>query len=215
MPSSIVASFAKKTGKSVEDVEALWKKAKVVVKDEFSDIDKESDKYFQIVTGVLKKMLKIEESFSKLQSIIFPMDKYSLEEAKRWLKRNDFDFSDHKITGKTWVFDQENERLYTSLEVKPLREDVSASSGTVSGNIAVPNISLFKRNEKGKICPDSTHMGKPCFDVESSDYFRAAAFREKGARYKISNEKVKAFMRESGYRSPFLIKYENNYLQVK
>ena len=92
----------------------------------------------------------------------------------------------------------------------PLVISANATSGTVSTDIAIPDAHLFKRDEKGKICPDSNHMGYPCFEVESEDYFRASTYREKGARYKINNEKVKAFMRESGYRSPFLIQYSNS-----
>ena len=152
-----------------------------------------------------------------IQSLIFPKDKYSLNEACLWARLNDFKSKDINESETAWILVQEDKDNFKSLEEKILREDeaVSATSGTVSTDIAVPDASLYKRDEKGKICPDSNHMGYPCFEVESEDYFRASTFREKGARYKIANEKVKAFMKESGYRSPFLIKYSNNYLKVR
>lgn len=61
MPSSVVKSFADKTGKSVAEVEKLWDKAKAIVKDEYKDVPEDSDKFYSLVTGILKKMLKIDE----------------------------------------------------------------------------------------------------------------------------------------------------------
>lgn len=61
MPSSVVKSFADKTGKSEAEVEKLWDKAKKIA-DEKSDLEKNSDSYFAYVTGILKKMLSIKEN---------------------------------------------------------------------------------------------------------------------------------------------------------
>lgn len=58
MPASIVTSFAEKTGKSVQEVEKLWDKAKEIAKEEG-----EPENYAYI-TGILKKMLKINESLT-------------------------------------------------------------------------------------------------------------------------------------------------------
>lgn len=58
MPASIIKSFADKTGKSLSDVERLWDKAKQSAKDQ----NREKD--FAYITGILKKMLGIEESLS-------------------------------------------------------------------------------------------------------------------------------------------------------
>ena len=152
-----------------------------------------------------------------IQSLIFPKDKYNREAACYWAKLNDFKYRIVEETENTWILVQENKDNFTGLEEKILREEeaVSATSGTLSTDVAIPDAPLYKRDEKGKICPDSHVSGYPCFEVESEDYFRASTYREKGSRYKINNEKVRAFMRESGYRSPFLIKYSNNYLKVK
>lgn len=61
MPNSVIVGLAKKSGKSEGDVEKLWKEAKSIAKKEYPDVDSESDQYFKIVTGILKKMLKLTE----------------------------------------------------------------------------------------------------------------------------------------------------------
>ena len=58
MPNSIVKSFAKKTGKSVQDVEKLWDKAVGIAAKQ--GLAKDSEAFFAYTTGVLKKMLKLE-----------------------------------------------------------------------------------------------------------------------------------------------------------
>jgi len=63
MPADVVKSLADKSGESIKKVEDLFNKAQKIVKDEYN-ITKESDKFYPLVTGILKKMLKIttEES---------------------------------------------------------------------------------------------------------------------------------------------------------
>lgn len=58
MPSAVVKSFAKQTGKSVKDVEKLWDKAKK----EASKMGRKDD--YAYITGILKNMLGINESYS-------------------------------------------------------------------------------------------------------------------------------------------------------
>jgi hypothetical protein len=60
MPSNVVTSFAKKTGKSVDDVEKMWDDAVEIVKKQYKDIEDGSEDFYRLVTGILKKMLKIE-----------------------------------------------------------------------------------------------------------------------------------------------------------
>lgn len=55
---SVVKSFADKTGKSVDEVEKLWDEAKTIAKKE----DREED--YPYITGILKKMLKINEQLN-------------------------------------------------------------------------------------------------------------------------------------------------------
>lgn len=59
MPSSIVLSFAKKTGKSVAEIEKKWEEAKEAVKKSTSE---SQPKFYPEVVTVLKKMLHINES---------------------------------------------------------------------------------------------------------------------------------------------------------
>jgi len=61
MPTPQIKSFAKKTGKSEAEIEKKWDKSKELVRKQFPDISKDSDKFFKIVTGILKKMLNIKE----------------------------------------------------------------------------------------------------------------------------------------------------------
>jgi hypothetical protein len=60
MPSNVVKSFAEQTGKSIEEVEKLWNKAKTnAIKQGFKEDD---SNFFAYVTGTLKKMLGLNES---------------------------------------------------------------------------------------------------------------------------------------------------------
>lgn len=64
MPNNIVKSFADKSGKSETEVEKLWNKAEEIVKDKYDLTPDDEDKYYSLVTGVLKKMLKlVDEEF--------------------------------------------------------------------------------------------------------------------------------------------------------
>jgi len=55
MPSSVVKSFADKSGKSVAEVEKIWDKLKA----EYGD-------NYKAIVGSLKKILKLNESESKM-----------------------------------------------------------------------------------------------------------------------------------------------------
>ena len=59
MPASLVKSLSKQSGKSIDHVESLFKKA---ITSALEQGKKESDKdFYPLVTGILKKMLKIKE----------------------------------------------------------------------------------------------------------------------------------------------------------
>lgn len=64
MPNNIVKSFADKTDKSVNEVEKKWDKAKKIVKDQYDDVKEDSGNFYKLVTGVLKKMLGLNENWS-------------------------------------------------------------------------------------------------------------------------------------------------------
>lgn len=61
MPNALVTSFAGKSGESVKNVEKLWSKSVEIAKDQYNLTDK-SKKFYPTVVGILKKMLKMDES---------------------------------------------------------------------------------------------------------------------------------------------------------
>lgn len=63
MPNSIVKSFAEKSGRSVKQVEKLWKAAVDNVKKHYK-IDESSKKFYPRVVNILKKYLHLDEEFS-------------------------------------------------------------------------------------------------------------------------------------------------------
>jgi hypothetical protein len=64
MPENIIRSFAEKSGKSEEEVERLWRKAKSLVTLQY-DIEEpgddtgetEKERYYKLATGILKHMV--------------------------------------------------------------------------------------------------------------------------------------------------------------
>lgn len=66
MPSNVVKSFARKTGKSVSEVEDKWEEAKKQVEDEYPNIKKDSDRYYKLVTSITKSMIGLKESFTDI-----------------------------------------------------------------------------------------------------------------------------------------------------
>lgn len=60
MPNSLVQSFAKKSGKSVPEVEKLWNKVQDMAKEK----GLEDEHMYAYTVGILKKMLSIEEDFA-------------------------------------------------------------------------------------------------------------------------------------------------------
>lgn len=62
MPAALVKSFAAKSGKSVSAVEKLWQQAKDKVVAGYPDVKVDSDKYWKLVVGVLKRMVGMTEA---------------------------------------------------------------------------------------------------------------------------------------------------------
>ncbi len=104
MPSSIVTSFAKRSGKPEDEVEELWKKAKEQVAKDFPEVEKDSDRFFKIVTGLLKKMLKLEQAILPTTTTA---DIATFAQKVGPLFRR-FPKPKKCPTGKTWDFAQKN-----------------------------------------------------------------------------------------------------------
>jgi hypothetical protein len=62
MPLNQIKSLAQKSGKSEGEVEKLYKEAKKVVEKEYDLTEKDGDKFFALVYGVLKKMVGVSDS---------------------------------------------------------------------------------------------------------------------------------------------------------
>jgi len=102
--------------------------------------------------------------------------------------------------------DEELEEAYEELE-----EDA-----TVSGDIAVPDMKLGDKPQKRKkIAPDEYLGGVPVFMVELEDLLNSCRNRRTKGRYKIKNENVKQFLKETNYRSSFYVSNNGSYFRVK
>jgi hypothetical protein len=64
MPNKVIKSFAKKTNKSIEEIEAKWAKAKSIVSDEVSEND---PSYYARVVAILKKMIGLSENCTHVE----------------------------------------------------------------------------------------------------------------------------------------------------
>ena len=69
MPATMIKSFATKASKSEGEVERLYNKAKELVKKEYTNVKVDSDSYYQLVVGILKKMLSITEEEGTAPSV--------------------------------------------------------------------------------------------------------------------------------------------------
>ncbi len=92
MPSPLIKSFSDKSGKSEKEVEELYKDAEDIVKDRYKDVEKESDRYYALVVGILKNMLKIE-SFTDFFYETITEKKFSYNDGE---KSNYFKYSPPK-----------------------------------------------------------------------------------------------------------------------
>lgn len=59
MPNALVKKYAEVSGKEIEEVEKLWKKAVALAKDEGKK--EKDDSFYPYVVGILKNMLSINE----------------------------------------------------------------------------------------------------------------------------------------------------------
>lgn len=62
---AIISSLAKKSGKTEKEVEELWKKAKSIVQKQYPKVKEGTERFYQIVVGILKKMV-LEASKSSM-----------------------------------------------------------------------------------------------------------------------------------------------------
>ncbi len=61
MPNNIIKSLATESGKTTEEVEEAWGKAKKKVDEEYPDVKKDSDQYFKLVTTITRSMVGLKQ----------------------------------------------------------------------------------------------------------------------------------------------------------
>lgn len=69
MPNDVIKSFAKRSGKSVEEVEKMWKQAKAEAQSQVKAGKVKQDAFYAYATGIVKKMLKLEGVLTYLPTI--------------------------------------------------------------------------------------------------------------------------------------------------
>lgn len=60
----LVKSVWKKSPKTRKEIKRLYRKAKRIVKKQYTDIEPESKNFYKLTVGILKRMAKVDESTS-------------------------------------------------------------------------------------------------------------------------------------------------------
>lgn len=168
MPNNIVKSFAKKSGKSVEQIEKMWR-----------DLSKQHGKNYAYIVASLKRMLKLDEedetfnaplTTSKIKFVIKLLD-INGEELPEY--RKDIVKSTEEIDDLSAIYDEieknaiqymnkcadENPDIESYEVVTDISEESQAAITTTSvGNIAsyggegnyAPKVAMLSRFMKGK-----------------------------------------------------------------
>lgn len=115
MPSNVVKGFAEKTGKSEAEVEKLWDEAKAKAKEEYPDVTEDSDRFYMIVTGILKKMLGMNESFEDIINAEF-QKLHEMEDNKK-------EEEDEEVDNEEEEDEEDKKDMKTSEEDENSKED--------------------------------------------------------------------------------------------
>ena len=68
MPSNVVKSYAKQSGKSIQEVEAIWNEAKNDAYKKFGE--KEDDRFWSYVNAVTKKRCGLSENICTFKTFL-------------------------------------------------------------------------------------------------------------------------------------------------
>lgn len=61
MPSDLIKNYAEKTGKSIDELEKLWEKAKEITSEKGFSEENSPDLFYSYTHGVFKRMLGIKD----------------------------------------------------------------------------------------------------------------------------------------------------------
>tara|TARA_R110002020_G_scaffold90534_3_gene220439 strand:+ start:1464 stop:1997 length:534 start_codon:yes stop_codon:yes gene_type:complete len=137
MPNNIVKSFSDKTGKSEEEVERLWNKSEQIVKKEYELSAEDEGKFYSLVTGILKNMLKIDEN---VKSREIKMNKFDMI-VERYLRSVPADskevFDDGKAEIMIFSFDPNGVNTFRAAMFKdhPTRGIVEVNSQKIPSEL--------------------------------------------------------------------------------
>ena len=142
MPSPYVKQLAKETGKSSEEIEVLWNKAKELSKDSFGTAEEEwGEKEYSYTVGIVKNMLGINESLSAIKFINSDLS------AKEFIEQATVvsaDFSLDNLTTKKDPEDDEEKKDELEGSGKILNLETSKEIKKISPQLAV----LVEHNKK-------------------------------------------------------------------
>jgi predicted transcriptional regulator len=91
MPSDTVKSFAKRSGKSIPTIEKYWDEANIVVTKTYPDVEPDSDRFFALVTAIVKRMAGIEDK--KVETMVdntYKTDEMIIRESLKDVNINPF-----------------------------------------------------------------------------------------------------------------------------
>lgn len=120
MPAKQLQSFADKSGKSLKEVEKLWDQAKAIAKKEYPNA--EDDRFYAIVTGILKKSLGLKED-TFLDLVDSELSHLSeMEEKKKDMEEDDEDEEVEDVKKKKKKKDSEMNKDESDEEVEDEKE---------------------------------------------------------------------------------------------
>lgn len=147
MPSPYVKKLSQETGKSEKEIEKLWKKAKEIASEEFGKTEDDfGNKEYAYVTGIVKKMLGVDESI--LDPSKFLESDYSAK-----------DYIETVVSGN-----------FSIGNVKPPKEDEEEDEEEDDDDLEEASIAAMRQVNPGIEEPDiDDGEGEVTFDDVSSD----------------------------------------------
>jgi len=83
---------------------------------------------------------------------------------------------------------------------------------TLSGDIAQNPSKLGDLQSRYKY--DKDYHGMPCFVVSEDDFTKMSVARRNGGRYNVQDERVRTYMKETGYRRPFCVECNGSLVKI-
>jgi len=118
MPNNVVKSFSAKSGDSVDKVESHWKKAEGIVQKEYGLSKSDGEKYYKLVTSIVKKMSHLKEYYDSEPINIVGFKKFYTYLTETHAIELDDDEEDDEDVGKGKVIDMEQDGEWANKKAK-------------------------------------------------------------------------------------------------